>query len=111
MALSPTMEFLKFCGNCCAVIAVMNVWFWFGMTVFSAMGNTYLSYQFEGYPLGEENPDKNFTQIFGIILLVSIITGQSNSAAITQSSCLFVTTQINILTLDMMTKLCTFIYS
>ena len=77
MALSPTMEFLKFCGNCCAVVAVMNVWFWFGMTVFSAMGNTYLSYQFEGYALGtpESEKDKDFTKIFGLILLVSIITG------------------------------------
>ena len=72
MALSPTMDFLKFCGNCCAVVAVMNVWFWFGMTIFSAMGNTYLAYQFEGFALGT-NDNSKFTKIFGLCLLVSIV--------------------------------------
>ena len=71
MALSGTMQCLKMCGFFCGILSVLNIWFWFGMTVFSAMGNTYLSFEFEGYELGEQD-NPRFTMIYGVCIAVSI---------------------------------------
>ena len=70
MALSNTMACFKFCGTLCGILSVLNIWFWLGMTVFSAMGNTYLAFGFEGFGIGESD-NKKFTTIYGIVLLVS----------------------------------------
>ena len=75
MALSATMQCCKFCGFLCGIISVLNIWFWLMMTVFSAMGNTYLSFGFEGFAFDEINTDdKKFTMIFAVVMLVSNFT-------------------------------------
>ena len=72
MALSPTMQCFKICGFLCGIISVLNIWFWLGMTIFSAMGNTYLSFGFEGFAFDKINTDdKKFTMIYAIVMLVS----------------------------------------
>ena len=72
MALSPTMQCFKICGFLCGIISVLNIWFWLGMTIFSAMGNTYLSFGFEGFEFDKINTDdKKFTMIYAIVMLVS----------------------------------------
>ena len=74
MALSGTMQCFKICGTLCGMVSVLNIWFWLGMTLFSAMGNTYLSFGFAGFPLGETDKQGTFTMIYGVVALVSSLS-------------------------------------
>ena len=71
MALSATMACFKQCGLCCGFMAILNMWFWAGMTLFAIQGNTYLAFVFEGYELDADHEKSRWIMIYAVILGVS----------------------------------------
>ena len=69
MALSGCMSCLKSCGYLCGLLAVLNIWFFIGLTVFNAMDNPWIKKELL---LMEYTADASqFTAVFGICIAVS----------------------------------------
>ena len=69
---SNFLQCLKVCGFICGLSSALNIWFWLGMTVFSAMDNTYLKIEFEGYESATAD-NSRFTLIYGLLIILNIL--------------------------------------
>ena len=70
MALTDKQKFGKCCGIFCSFLAVLNIWFFLGLTTFQAMNNPYLKIELEGFENAGDDSSAWLTS-FGIVLGVS----------------------------------------
>ena len=73
MALTDKQKFGKCCGIFCSFLAVLNIWFFLGLTTFQAMNNPYLKIELEGFENAGDDSSAWLTS-FGIVLGVSRLT-------------------------------------
>ena len=70
MALTDKQKFGKCCGIFCSFLAMLNIWFFLGVTTFQAMNNPYLKIELEGFENASDDSSQ-WTVAFGIVLGVS----------------------------------------
>ena len=70
MALTDKQKFGKCCGIFCSFLACLNIWFFLGMTIFQAMGNSFVKIELEKFANADDDSG-NWLLAFGIVLIVS----------------------------------------
>ena len=75
MAVAAWKQCFKFCGYLCGTLAALNIWFWIGMTAFTAMGNPYITKEIlliEDLHEYKGEKAKDFVTVFAICIGVSV---------------------------------------
>ena len=70
MALTDKQKFGKCCGIFCSFLACLNIWFFLGMTIFQAMGNSFVKIELEKFTNADDD-SSNYLIAFIIVLIVS----------------------------------------
>lgn len=75
MAVAAWKQCFKFCGYLCGTLAALNIWFWIGMTLFTAMGNPYITKEIlliEDLNAYKDDKAKDFVMVFAVCIGVSV---------------------------------------
>mmetsp|Transcript_7071 Transcript_7071/g.8164 ORF Transcript_7071/g.8164 Transcript_7071/m.8164 type:complete len:85 (+) Transcript_7071:1-255(+) len=73
MAVAAWKICFKYCGYLCGTIAALNVWFFIGMTVFSALGNPYIEKEVLKYNKLSNDDAGRFTTVFAACILLQVL--------------------------------------
>ena len=75
MAVAAWKSCFKFCGYFCGALAALNIWFFIGTTIMTALGNPWITEEIITLPITDYKTDdaKKFVTVFAICIGLNVL--------------------------------------